>query len=136
MVATTIQRPPPKTMPRADIPTIKLTEWAQVGPGEYPELADQLLADSVSANPLVEQLRNRIDIRRTHGGLEIASTSFVGRIDVGRLRVAIQPKLNAMPLACLLRYAYTLRNLSVVSETAAPTAHRGLHDLLISLLAD
>jgi 5-methylcytosine-specific restriction enzyme subunit McrC len=126
----------PPTIPRADILTVKLTEWAQVGPDECPKLADQSLADSVSANPIVEQLRSRIDIRRTHKGLQIASTSFVGRIDIGRLRVAILPKLTAMPLACLLRYAYTLRNLSVVAETAGPTAHRGLHDILIRLLAD
>jgi 5-methylcytosine-specific restriction enzyme subunit McrC len=126
----------PPTIPQADIRTVKLTEWAQVGPDEFPELADQSLADSVSANPIVEQLRSRIDIRRTRKGLQIASTSFVGRIDIGRLRVAILPKLTAMPLACLLRYAYTLRNLSVVSETSGPTAHGGLQDLLTRLLAD
>jgi len=41
-----------------------------------------------------------------------------------------------MPLACLLRYAYGLRDLAIVEKTLAPTTRHGLHDLLISLLAD
>jgi 5-methylcytosine-specific restriction enzyme subunit McrC len=51
------------------------------------------------------------------------------------LRIAITPKLPAMPLARLLRYAYGLRDATVIEETRAPTTHYGLHDLLIDLLA-
>jgi 5-methylcytosine-specific restriction enzyme subunit McrC len=113
-----------------------LTEWAQVGPKQFPALADQSLADNVSSQPLAETLRNRIDIRRAHHGLEITSTSFVGRVDIGRLQIRILPKLPAMPLAHLLRYAYSLRDLSTMDETSATTARHGLHDLLIALLAN
>src|ERR1019366_9867300 len=68
-------------------------------------------------------------------GLEITSTSFVGRVDVGPFRIAIGPKLPAMPLARLLRYAYGLRDVTAVEETRSPTTRHGLHDLLIALLA-
>ena len=51
------------------------------------------------------------------------------------MRIAITPKLPAMPLARLLRYAYGLRDIAVVEETRAPTTRYGLHDLLIALLA-
>ena len=80
-------------------------------------------------------MRGRLDIREGYDGLEITSTSFVGRVDVGPLRIAIMPKLPAMPLARLLRYAYGLRDITVIEETRAPTTRYGLHDLLIALLA-
>jgi 5-methylcytosine-specific restriction enzyme subunit McrC len=80
-------------------------------------------------------LRDRVDIREGYDGLEIASTSFVGRVDVGPLRIAIGPKLPAMPLARLLRYAYGLRDVTAVEETRSPATRRGLHDLLVALLA-
>src|SRR5262249_42228615 len=67
--------------------------------------------------------------------LEIESTSYVGRIDVGPLRIAIQPKLPAMPLSTLLRYAYGLRDVGMIHETHTPTTRYGLHDLLIFMLA-
>ncbi len=114
---------------------VELTEWARTGPEQFPVLADQSLAENVLSQPLTEALRPRIDIRRTYRGLEIASTSFVGRVDVGRLRIAISPKLPAMPLTRLLRYAYSLRDIATMEETRAPTTRHGLHDLLIAMLA-
>ena len=49
--------------------------------------------------------------------------------------ISITPKLPALPLAVLLRYAYGLRDLTRVDETLAPTERCGLQDLLITLLA-
>jgi 5-methylcytosine-specific restriction enzyme subunit McrC len=115
---------------------VELTEWAQVGPKQFPALAEQSLAEAVLSHPLTEQLRNRLDIRRSSHGLEITSTSFVGRVDIGRVRISIVPKLTAMPLAQLLRYAYGLRDLTTIEETCAPTTRYGLHDLLITMLAN
>jgi 5-methylcytosine-specific restriction enzyme subunit McrC len=124
--------PPPDSAPTL----VELTEWAQVGPEQFPVLAEQSLVENVLSQPLAEALRNRLDIRRSYHGLEITSTSFVGRVDVGRLRISILPKLPAMPLARLLRYAYSLRDLATIEETRAPTTRHGLHDLLIVMLAN
>jgi 5-methylcytosine-specific restriction enzyme subunit McrC len=63
------------------------------------------LADDAQSRRLAEPLRGQLDIREGYEGLEITSTSFVGRVDIGLLRIAITPKLPAMPLARLLRYA-------------------------------
>jgi len=115
---------------------VELTEWDHIGPEQFPVLAQQSLAEDVLSRPLVDVLRNRLDIRRSYHGLEITSTSFVGRVDVGRLRIGIRPKLPAMPLAQLLRYAYGLRDLATIEETRAPTTRLGLHDLLIAMLAN
>ena len=112
---------------------IELPEWEHVGPERDPRLKGIWLRD-VSARRLVEALRNRIDIREGYQGLEIDSTSYVGRVDVGPVRVSIRPKLPSMPLALLLRYAYGLRDVMRIEETHAPTIRHGLHDLLIAML--
>jgi 5-methylcytosine-specific restriction enzyme subunit McrC len=76
-----------------------------------------------------------VDIREGYQGLEINTTSYVGRVDVGPLRIAIQPKLAVKPLAQLLRYAYSLRDIAILEATRVPTARHGLHDLFILMLA-
>jgi 5-methylcytosine-specific restriction enzyme subunit McrC len=114
---------------------VELTEWDQVGPAKDTRLRGRFLAGDMHLRRLAETLRGRLDIREGYEGLEISSTSFVGRVDLGPLRIAIGPKLPAMPLAALLRYAYGLRDVTAIEETRSPTARHGLHDLLISLLA-
>jgi 5-methylcytosine-specific restriction enzyme subunit McrC len=120
---------------REPAPLIELAEWDQVGPAQDPRLTGLSLADNVLARRLAQELRSRVDIREGYQGLEVTSTSYVGRVDVGPLRIAIRPKLPAMPLARLLRYAYGLRDVRTVEETWAPTTRHGLHDLLIAMLA-
>ena len=121
---------------RTSIVAVELTEWDQVGPAQIEQLKGLSLTGNTPAQRLAEVLRGRIDIREGYQGLEISSTSFVGRIDVGPLRVAIRPKLPLMPLTQLLRYAYGLRDLGTsLDETRAPTVQHGLHDLLVALLA-
>lgn len=114
---------------------IELTEWDKIGPAQEPRLRGCTLASDLPARRLVEALRGRLDIHEGYEGLEIASTSFVGIVELGQIRIAIGPKLPAMPLARLLRYAYGLRDISTLNETNAPTSSYGLHDLLIELLA-
>jgi 5-methylcytosine-specific restriction enzyme subunit McrC len=117
------------------IGTIELTEWDQVGPAGDARLNGFSLAGQPKIRRLAEMLRGRLDFRQGYDGLEIASTSFVGRVDFGPLRVIIRPKLPAMQLTRLLRYAYGLRDLTTIEETRSPTARHGLQDLLVALLA-
>jgi len=121
----------------AAILLIELAEWDQVGPAQDQRLRGISLANNMPARQLAQALRNRVDIREGYQGLEITATSFVGRVDVGPLRIAIRPKLPAMPLARLLRYAYGLRDIATPeeTETRAPTIRYGLQDLLIAMLA-
>jgi len=114
---------------------VEMTEWDQVGPAQNPHLKGTSLGDDFRVQRLADTLRGRVDVGRRPEGLEITTTSFVGRIDVGPLRIAIRPKLPAMPLAQLLRYAYGLRDVSIVDETRSPTTRYGLHDLLVAMLA-
>jgi 5-methylcytosine-specific restriction enzyme subunit McrC len=114
---------------------VELTEWDQVGPAQDQRLRGHSLGDNMQARRLADALRGRVDIRERYDGIEIASTSYVGRVDVGPLRISIEPKLPTMPLARLLRYAYGLRDVTTIEETGSPTTRHGLHDLLIALLA-
>ncbi|MEP6621669.1 MAG: hypothetical protein ABJE47_20240 [bacterium] len=114
---------------------IELTEWDNVSPSDDSRLRGCSLAGDVQSRRLAEALRGRVDVREGHDGLEVGTTSFVGRVDVGPLRIAIAPKLPAMPLARLLRYAYGLRDVAAFEDTLSPTTRHGLHDLLIALLA-
>lgn len=114
---------------------LELSEWDRREPRETPALRGLSLATDPGARRLAEALRGRVDIREGYDGLEIATTSFVGQIEVGPLRVVIAPKLPALPLASLLRYAYGLRDVARIEETQSPTERYGFQDLLIALLA-
>jgi 5-methylcytosine-specific restriction enzyme subunit McrC len=113
-----------------------MTEWAHKTPADDPVLEGTSLRSNAAAQQAAESVRSRLDIREGYRGLEIAATSYVGRLDIGPLRIVIQPKLKAAPLTTLVRYAYGLRNLSTIDETRTPTIHHGMHDLLIAMLAD
>jgi 5-methylcytosine-specific restriction enzyme subunit McrC len=113
---------------------VELTEWDTVGPRSASLLRGLSFGGDRHLRILADKLRGRVDVREGHEGLEISSTSFVGRVDFGPLRIAIGPKLPAMPLAQLLRYAYGLRDVASIDKTLAPTTRHGLHDLLIALL--
>src|SRR5438876_7590142 len=102
---------------KGDPVSVVLTEWDHIEPANTRELEGTSLKNDVAAQSLADSLRSRVDVREGYRGLEVATTSFVGRIDVGPLRIAIKPKLPAMPLATLLRYAYGLRDLSTFDET-------------------
>lgn len=114
---------------------VELAEWDQVGPARDPRLKCVSFTQNPAAQRLVQEVSSRLDIREGYQGLEIASTSFVGRVDIGGVRIAVAPKLPAMPLTILLRYAYGLRDVSMFRETQAPTKRHGFHDLLVAILA-
>jgi 5-methylcytosine-specific restriction enzyme subunit McrC len=116
--------------------SIALSEWERVGAIQDKRLKGLSLKENLKARNLADVLRPKVDIGDDYEGLQITSTSFVGCFDLGPVRISIRPKLSAMPLACLLRYAYGLRDLANVGEeTVSPTEPHGLQDLLVSLLA-
>jgi 5-methylcytosine-specific restriction enzyme subunit McrC len=115
--------------------TIELNEWDSVDPVRDPRLGNLSFGGQVRWRAFAESLRGRIDIHERYDGITIETTSFVGRVDVGPLRIVVRPKLPAMPLTRLLRYAYGLRDLRLVNETRSPVHRDGMQDLLIVLLA-
>jgi 5-methylcytosine-specific restriction enzyme subunit McrC len=125
------------SIPRHENPpqrVIQLAEWSTVGPSEIPELRGTSLRDDQHARRLADSIRDWLDIREGYDGLLVTSTSWVGTVDIGVLRIVIKPKLPALPLASLLRYAYGLRDVGVFDESRAPMVADSFQDLLILLL--
>src|SRR5258708_4284430 len=114
---------------------VELPEWDIVGPAKDSRLRGLHFAGDMHLRRLADEWRDRLDVRDGYEGIEISSTSFVGRVDFGPIRIAIRPKLPALPLSRLLRYAYDLRDVRLIENTWSPTTRHGLHDLLIALLA-
>jgi 5-methylcytosine-specific restriction enzyme subunit McrC len=79
----------------------------------------------------------RLGITELRRGIAVSASSFVGRVQVGPLRLTIKPKIDALPLLGLLRYAYGLRDLDLHADIDFSTAQDAFHDLLIwQLLAE
>ena len=55
----------------------------------------------------------QIEILELVRGVELRASSWVGRVEVGKLTITVRPKLAGAPFLHLLRYAYGLRHLSV-----------------------
>ncbi|MEY9441699.1 McrC family protein [Bradyrhizobium elkanii] len=117
-----------------EITPVTLNEWDRVEAVARPQLLGTTLRSSPSAQKMTDAIRSQVDIREGYKGLEVSTTSFVGYITVGPLRININPKLQGLPLTVLVRYAYGLRDLEVLGPTLTPMMQHGLHDILISLL--
>lgn len=114
---------------------IEVPEWSRTIIDAATPLGGWSLVNDVAAQAAAASLKGKLEIRPSLKGLEIETTSVVGRVVVGPLNITIRPKLQAMPLARLLRYAYELRDIETFDEVQSPTAKYGFHDLIVELLA-
>jgi len=122
----------------SDDPTrlVRLGEWSRATATSQRNLRDTSLRGDLRGQRIAETLQHRLDIREGYSGLEVNSTSFVGCLDVGPLRISIEPKLSGLPLMQLLRYAYGLSDLTVFGSTETSLTQLGFQDLLILMLAN
>ncbi len=86
---------------------------------------------------VAEALRRsgRLNVVETRRGLEVATSSWVGRVMLGGLEITVHPKIEAAPLVQLLRYAYGLEQLSVIGQAQFRTEAHAFQDILASQLA-
>jgi len=115
---------------------VDLVEWQESSPDTNPFLRDEFLDDDGSRD-LAKLLSDRgmVEIDELRTGLYVRATSFVGRVQLGRIRITIRPKLAAPTLVRLLHYAYELRDVGrypAVEYVTNPKAT--LHDILIAQL--
>lgn len=115
---------------------ISLQEWESVSPESHPALAGLFLDKSSNSNELVDSLdkAKMLAVRELKAGLELKTTSFVGRIRLGSLTVTISPKIRGFEFLRLLRYAFGFRKLELFADTKHDIDHLGFDDLLISQL--
>lgn len=116
---------------------VTLREWETLHPDPGSPLAGLSLAGDAAARRLAERLTTsrQLEVLELARGIELRSTSYVGRVQLGSLTVTIQPKLTGAPLLNLLRYAYGLRDLKLFDSVAYAVTPRAFQDLLIQQLA-
>lgn len=115
---------------------IEMKEWEE----KLPEKGCVLYKRFLDEGELVKQTANKLSkkgilqITELKNGLSLSTNSYVGRISIGSIQVNIRPKLNGMPLYKLLRYAYGLRDLEILSRTHHNIEDFPFCDLLIHQL--
>jgi 5-methylcytosine-specific restriction enzyme subunit McrC len=119
-------------------PSICLSEWEYYKPEPGTPLEGFSFGDDSAARTLVNQLAEsgRLEIVELAAGLAIRSFSFVGSVQVGSLRITVQPKLTGAPLMDLLRYAYSLRRLDLYPHASSSLETFSFQDLLIHQLVN
>jgi len=116
--------------------SVTLLEWQTLEPTPGSPLAG-LEFDKPATRRVAEELTKsgKIEILELRQGLAVRSTSYVGSIKLGQIRLTILPKVAAKPLLTLLRYAYDLRRLTLFSSVDHGYAPWAFQDLLILQLA-
>ncbi|WP_426043106.1 McrC family protein [Brevundimonas sp. TWP2-3-4b1] len=92
---------------------------------------------SLDEQTLAQHLRKsgRLDVTETRAGLEVGTTSWVGRIVIGGVTITVHPKIEAAPLVQLLRYAFGLERLSFIGHASFRSEALAFQDILASQLA-
>jgi len=113
-----------------------LSEWDERTPDPGTPLAGMAFEDA-AVRELARRLSasRKLEVLELAQGVAIHSTSFVGRVRLGRLRITVQPKITGLPLLTLLRYAYGLRHLDLFPDTGYDVVTPSFQDLLIHQLA-
>ena len=116
---------------------VRLREWSREPAQGSTFLTGVTLPDDAHTQALLQRLdaQNKLRVVEYRHGLVIETTSFVGRIKLGSLEITVEPKLAGLPLLRLLRYAYGLRQLDLLTEADFGLTAYTFQDLLIQELA-
>lgn len=112
---------------------VRTREWSSISPENYPALRDVFLPKDDSVRSLVVELARdeKIVISEGRDGLSAETTSYVGGVDIGPLRITIEPKIVGAPFIDLLRYGYGLNKVSLFSSREFEIRDLGFQDLII-----
>jgi 5-methylcytosine-specific restriction enzyme subunit McrC len=113
---------------------VRTREWSSISPENCPALRGVFLPKDDSVRTLVGELTQdeKILISEGRDGLSVETTSYVGGIDIGPLRITIEPKIVGAPFIDLLRYGYGLNKVSLFSSREFEIRDLGFQDLVIS----
>lgn len=117
------------------MPAIELAEWQEATPDTAVELAG--MSVSADERALLAHLdrQRMLTVTERRDGISITTTSFVGSVNVGRLTVRVQPKLDGRPFSVLLGYALGLPQIELLPEHQVSLTAPAFQDLLVARLA-
>ncbi|MEA1961329.1 MAG: restriction endonuclease [Bacillota bacterium] len=112
---------------------IEMTEWDRKLPEKGNKLYHCFLDEEVYAQQTAEFVSRKglLQVTEYKNGIAIETNSHVGTISLGSIQVNIRPKLDGMPLYTLLKYAYGLRDLEIISNVKHNINSFPFYDLLI-----
>jgi 5-methylcytosine-specific restriction enzyme subunit McrC len=118
------------------VPHITLQEWETKAAHQHGIADADLVLDS-EADRVIRSLEesDQLEVLRLRSGICVRSTSWVGQLTIGNMMVSVRPKILGMPLAQLLRYVYSLRNLHILEHANHPVEAYAFQDLLVTQLA-
>ncbi|MCC7535386.1 MAG: hypothetical protein IT379_04200 [Deltaproteobacteria bacterium] len=113
---------------------IVLREWETIYPRDGSSTIGVHVDDT--AQSLLGRLSEskRLVVRDLRDGLEIEARSWVGRVRLGSVEIAVVPKLAADTLLALFRYAYGLADVELHSEVVLDDGSLSIADLVIAQL--
>jgi 5-methylcytosine-specific restriction enzyme subunit McrC len=116
--------------------SIQMREWSETSFADNPMLADLSFGNDEHARRQADVLARAgmLEVVELRRGLAVRSTSYVGRIQLGDVQITVQPKIKLDVLLTLFRYAYSLRDLRVVSKTQLDIEQGAFQDVLIEQL--
>jgi 5-methylcytosine-specific restriction enzyme subunit McrC len=117
--------------------TIRLREWESLAPDPGSPTYGRFLSQDMRSLTDLLSSKNILDIQELRSGLQLKAYSFVGFVKIGDVRIVIEPKIQGMRLVTLLRYAYGLRDLQLLTRVSSSIGESSFVDLLIhQLLAE
>jgi len=116
--------------------SVTIKEWQTLEPTPGSPLAGLELEEQATKR-IAEELTKSgtLEIRGLREGIFVRATSYVGSLKLGPLRLTIRPKLAPDTFLVLLRYAYSLRRLTLFLPVPHSWEDRTFQDLLILQLA-
>lgn len=115
---------------------VRLSEWGSADPQSDPSLAGL----SLDGHPAARETANRLSewgvlgCTETRQGIKLESTSFVGSLELGPVRITVEPKLRGGALLSLMRFAFGLRDVRLFELSEARLGALSFQDLLIHQL--
>lgn len=117
--------------------TVNLLEWESCSPEPGTKLEGVFLKTSREIRGQAKYLTEsgKLGILELSKGISIRSTSYVGSISLGNIRINIRPKISGTPFLNPLRYAYGLRKLELFYDVSFGGEQSSFQDLLLCQLA-
>ena len=111
---------------------VELYEWQSHIP-EAGSPLENVFIDEPNDQMIAKMLTDsgKLLITEHRRSIAIEATSYVGSITLGNINITIKPKINGTPLLSLLRYAYSLRNLDLLSTTEISLKADTFQDIIV-----
>ena len=111
---------------------IKLEEWTEYTPDKFPELKNLKINEDLILKKQIKELNRskRVVVLELKDGLYIKTRQYIGFLQLGDIKLIIQPKIDKFDLMRLVVYVFNLQKINL-QNTDYNFDKMGFIDLLI-----